>query len=55
MYSSSIVAYSFERIMPTDELNSDVFAIMNIREDSAQGTILNYDYAIAGTNVYLDC
>ena len=55
IYSSSIVAYSFEKVLPVDELNNEIFATMLIKENTINGNVLPFNYILAGTTIYLDC
>ena len=54
-YTTSITVYSFNKIISEDPLNQNIFITMDIRENDQFGEILDFDYAIAGTTLYLDC
>lgn len=54
-YTTSITVYSFNKIISEDPLNPNTFITMDIRENDQSGEILDFDYAIAGTTLYLDC
>jgi hypothetical protein len=54
MLSSSIVAYSFDKILPQDPLNNNVFVTLEIKEAKTM-TTLNYNYALADTILYANC